>query len=335
MKLFKDGYLVDIHKQTAKIADILVENGKIRQIGGNIKCDCEIVDLKGDYVIPSFVNNYCDSKKALENTYGVDADLEDAQKLLVIKNLRAGANILNDRPMTLCDVAEKSEKELEQISELSAKKKLFMKVGQDLDELGAIDKHYGKTLSEVLEEFGFLDRKSVLVGGNCLEKDELRLLKNYETQVVIVPNEDARLGRRATNLLTLKNLGFEVAIGSGEIAEIDFFAFMREILQGQRTLFEDKNVLSEKEVFEMACNGKILGIENELTEKCDANFAVVKRCESLYENPVFDLIYTKCKKDVEMTIFRGEILQKNGEIFMQNLMQYDKIIEKIKSQTRR
>lgn len=332
MKLFKNGNVVNIHTAEAKIVDILVDNGKIKQIAKNINCDCETVDLGGNYVIPAFINSYCDSNMAVLNSYGIETDKKDAQQLLFVKNLCAGATILNDKPTTLRDVAEKSEKELDDLNKSATKRKLFMKVGQDLEQLGAIDKFYHKTLSEVLEEFGFLDRDCVLVGGNCLEKDELRLLKSYDTKVVLVPNEDARLGRRATNLVTLQNLGFEISLGSGEIAEIDFFAFMREILQEQRMLFEDKNVISEKDVFEIACNGNVLGIENEVAEGFDANFAVVNRTQSLYENPLFDIIYTKCKKDVEMTIYRGEILQKNGKIFMQNLPQYDKIIEKIRRQ---
>ena len=337
MKLFKNACILNIHDETAKIADILTENGKIKQIDKNIQCDCEKVDLKGNYAIPAFINSFCDSYEAVKTSYNLEIDEKLAQQLIVIKNLLAGAVVINDKPTTLDNIEYKSDKELEKLSADVAKSraKLFMKVGQSLDELGAIDKIYGKTLSEVLEDFGFLDRDCVLVGGNCLEKDELQLLKRYDAKIVLTPNEDARLAKRAPNVLAMKNIGFDIGMGSGCCGEIDFFAFMRQLLQTQRMLFENADVLSEKEVFEMACNGNILGLKNEVAVGADANFAVVVRGKTLYKNPILDIIYTKCKKDVEMTIFKGEILQQSGKIFMQSLPQYDTIVSEIKSFTRR
>ena len=333
MKLFKNANLIDFEKETATLVDILVDDkGKIAKIESGIKCAGEVVDLCGDYVLPPFVNGFAQGRIAVKNSYGIETDEKLAEQLLLCKNLLAGAVFLNNNPLILDEIDKKSETELDILSEKAAKTKntLFMKVGLDLDELGAIDKHYQKTLSQVLEDFGFLDRKSVLVGGNCLEKDELQLLKTYDTKVVLTPYEDGRLGRRQNNLRLLKNLGFEMCLGSGAMAEIDFFGFMRQILLDTNSLFENTGLLSEKDVLKIATNGNVLGFDNAVKVGFDANFVVIKKRESLYPNVFKELVWGKSKKDVKMTIFKGSFLQKNGEILMQSLPKYDKIKEEIR-----
>ena len=341
MKLFKNANLVNLENGQTEIVDILVgDDGKIVQIESGISINAEVCDLQGNYVIPPFVNSFCDSSRALENSYGIEVKSAEektlAQQLLCVKNLTAGAIFLNDR-VALRNVDEKAETELDEICENAAreKDKIFAKVGLTLEELGSIDKHYGKTLTEVLEEFGFLDREFVLVGGNCLEKDELRLLKNYDAKIVVTPNEDGRLGRRPTNLNTLRNLDFDIALGSGDFAEIDFFAFMRQMILTQRGLFEDQKIIDEKMAFKIACNGNVVGVKNNIEINNFANFAVVLKENSLQNDVLKDLVWCKSKKDVLMTICRGEILQKNGKIFMQNLPQYDTIITAIQQEIRR
>ena len=333
MKLFKNANLVNIEKESASLVDILVdEQGKIFQVGKGLKCNGEVTDLGGDYVLPPFVNGFAQSQKAVQNSYGIQTDEKLTEKLILCKNLLAGAVFLNNNPLILDEIDKKSEAELDNLSEnaAKAKSKLFMKVGLDLDELGAIDKHYQKTLAQVLEDFGFLDRDCVLVGGNCLEKDELQTLKDYDAKVVLTPYEDGRLGRRQNNLRMLKNFDFDMCFGSGAMAEIDFFGFMRHILLSTSSMFEDANLLTESDALKIATNGKVLGFDTDVKIGADANFVVVKKGNSLHNNVMKELVWGKSKKDVQMTVFRGAILQKNGKILMQSLPQYDKIKEEIK-----
>ena len=56
MKLFKNANLVNIEKESVSLVDILVdEQGKIFQVGKGLKCNGEVPDLGGDYVLPPFV----------------------------------------------------------------------------------------------------------------------------------------------------------------------------------------------------------------------------------------------------------------------------------------
>lgn len=349
--IFKNAQLFDIKTGQLDLVDILTVDDKIAKVGKieqNVE-QCEVVDLHGDIVMPNFVNVFCDSQRAFEIDYGEfdknDKKLcQDIENLMKIKNFLAGA-ICNDvssnkNEYVLENVDQLEENELSDISEKVAKEKLklFVKAGQNLEELGMVDKIYKKPMIQVLEDFGFLDRKPVFVGGNCLEKDDLELLSNYGCQFCLTVGEDGKNGRRPTNLQTLKTFDFEVGLGSGYSFEIDFFAFMRQILMTQRGLFEDKNCFSEQEVLLMACNaGELLlfGETNSIKNGAKANFIVIKNAKSLYDDIFKTLVWEKSKKDVVMTVLNGKILQKNGQFLMKNWGDYDTIIMDIQERLRR
>lgn len=331
--LFKNANLIDISSGITSNVDILVRDQKIESIARGLDEKCEIVDLNGNYVLPGFANVFCDSQKAYAQSSGNWIAQDNIKEIFDQKNALAGVVFQNDLSYTsatcLEGISEREEKELSQFSNQVAKDKslLFLKVGQSLDELGQIDKTYKKPLSQVLEDFGFLDRKPVVVGGNCFEKDELQLFSQYECDFCITPSEDGRMARRPTNLLALKSLDFRVGIGSGYSFEVDFFAFMRQIVLTQRGLFEDVDCISEQEVLKLATinSGDILGCDLTVKEGNFANFIVVRHSESIYNNIFKTLIWEKSKQDVLYTIKNGKIIQKNGEILIGLAKNYGKI----------
>ena len=73
-----------------------------------------------------------------------------------------------------------------------------------------------------------------------------------------------------------------------------------------------------------------MGFENSLQIGKNATFIVVDARESLYKNVVETLIWERSKKDVLMCVRDGEVLQKNGKIFMKNVPDYDTIIVNLK-----
>ncbi|MFD3158363.1 amidohydrolase [Haloimpatiens sp. FM7330] len=61
MKLIKNGILLTMTGKIIKEGDILIENNKIKEIGVNIQKpeNCEIIDAKGGYVTPGFIDAHC------------------------------------------------------------------------------------------------------------------------------------------------------------------------------------------------------------------------------------------------------------------------------------
>ncbi len=372
-KLFKNGLLVNLETGECPQVDILVDGQDIVDIqpsGAFDNLETEVVNLKKNFVLPHFVNAFCDSLKAFEQTYGREfvetenrllgqslfkAKTYDFQSVVALnlfaKNVCAGSCIVNDimdnglyvgKPTTakcLSKIEEKTDKQLDAFLEEvhKDKSKLFLDVGRTLDELGTIDKMFGKPLSHMLEDFGFLDLSPIIVGGNCLEKDELELLKQHDCNFVLTPYEDGKVGRRQTNFVSLRSKDFLVGLGSGCAFEVDFFAYMRQILLGMRSMFEAQDVVTEKEVLDLAFNQSalVLNVDNRLQVGNPASFIVVKNCASLYDDISHTLVWEKSKHDVMMTVFCGEIMQKNGEILIQNFPDCDTIRETIKLFSRR
>lgn len=372
-QLFKSASLVDLETGELKSCDIVVENKKIVEITEDSieDFDGEVVDLDENFVLPSFVNAFSDCEEALENTYGLElVPLEELAKqnntfaqlypnnynlekpfdflsgLFDMKSALAGALQVNETKMWplfklkrlyLKNLQDFSESELEEISLKAHKEKirLFIEIGRSLEELGTIDKLYHKPVSEVLEDFGLLEDKPTIVGANCLEKDELELLKNYDCRFITTPYADAKMGRRPLNLAMFKNLDLTMGIGSGSAFEVDFFGYMRQLLTNTWSMFEDKSVLSEKDVFKMATtDGSVAaGMKLQKLQVGDyADFIVVKREVTLYDDVFKTLVWEKSKKDVLMCVMQGKIVQKNGAFQGKRPIDFDeekKILRKI------
>ncbi len=342
-KLFRNAKIVDVENGEIFDANILVENGRIKSFEGQEKSVDETIDLQGNYVLPAFVNSFMNSVEAgkenyfRENGKVVDESAEkDVQNLFLVKNLLAGAVFINDISKTgvtvVDEIENKNEKELSALSMQIAKggKRPFIKLGQDLMSLGSVGKQFEKSAVLVLEDFGFLDRKPVIVGGNCLEKDDLETLKSYACDFVVLPSEDGKVGRRQTNLVSLLRKDLQVCVGSGNSAEIDFFAFMRQMVMSMRCMFEDGSCMSERDALKLATSGAVLGFENRLEVGETATFVVVSARESLYDDIFKTLVWERSKNDVLMSVKEGEVLQKNGEILMKNLPSYGTIIKNLK-----
>lgn len=372
-KLFKNARLVDIENASVEKVDILVDGERIARIAPKIEGNfSKVEDLHENFVMPAFVNMFCNSDEALLTTYGLQTDgqinvnetsnLSNMFKvyggngakgeafmpvnnffMMKFKNYLAGAVVVNDFGKFNLQESGKNFKLIQNLENLSEteldllfeechqKFKLpFLKIGKTLEELGTIDKLYKKTLPNVLEDFGFLDLHPVIVGGNCFEKDELELLKQYDCIFIVTPFEDGKLGIRPTNLYRLKNMDFQIGLGSGNTFEIDFFEYMRLIIMQMRSMFESEEVFSEQDALKLALLGTTKLVEGDL-----ANFIVVRNDNSLYDNILKTLVWEKNNHDLIMTVDEGEIVQKNGEIAIQDMPTYDNIKMMTEMLTRR
>ena len=312
--LFSNAELVDIEHDTSHLVDILVCDGKVVEInecGSKTYENVQEYNLDGDYVLPCFYDAYRDNSKLFGNNVD-EKILPVYRELMSLKDVLSGVCTFYDKFSGFCieNFEDFEEENLNEISNLAAmtNNQIALKVGQDLDTLGQVYKKYGKDPAFVLEDFGILDRLWRLVGGNCLEKDDLETFLKYGNFFVVCPQDDAQNGRRPANLKTLSHMGFELFIGSGSAFEIDFFAYMRQILNTQWGLLEDKDFITEKDVLLMA-TAKVPTLQ----VGSNASFIVLRRSHpSLYPNLLKEIVWGFSKADVEMTVFNGNILQKDG-----------------------
>ncbi len=58
--LIKNGHVVDTASKLNEVCDVLIENGKIQQIGMGLASDgCEVIEAAGKYVFPGLVDAHC------------------------------------------------------------------------------------------------------------------------------------------------------------------------------------------------------------------------------------------------------------------------------------
>lgn len=312
--IFKNCNLLDLKLGKTNLVDIQVEGEKIEKIG-KIKGDG--VDLEGKIVMPGFANCYHNYERASINSYGKMIDEKDLKS----KNICSGVcfDYYDTKNITfLEDIDKLSEKMFENVC-FNLKDKVFIKFGQNLNEMGNINAIYKQLPSEVLEDFGILDKNAVIVGGNCFEKDELELLGAYNTSFVLLPNDDARSGRRFLNINILNRLNISYGLGSGEYAEVDFFAFMRELLSFNSFVMENSSLMSEQEALLHATliGAKILGFDGEIKKGNYANFIALSG-KTNYDDIFKSIVYGMSKQNVYMTVKNGKILQQNGVFAMEN-----------------
>ncbi len=333
--IFKNGKILNFEKNCLEVGDILVENRIIRQIGKVDKRVDKVVDLDFNVVTPAFANCFFRSVEAFKNSY-LNREYSVKEERLIgnymnEKNILSGALYSLDfsfnTPFEFIEnLHEKEEDELENFV-LKIRSKPFIKVGQTLEEMGELNAKSKKMPSEFLEDFGFLDKNAVIVGGNLFEKDELEILSSYGANFVLLPNDDCRSGRRFPNINTLKKFDIKFGLGSGDYAEIDFFSFMRQILSYNSFVMENTSLLSPKEVFEIATfsGAEVLGYDAEIKVGNFANFIVLNSKNILNDDVFKGIVFELGKQDVLMTVKEGKILQENGVFIMENDEVYDKI----------
>ena len=312
--LIKNANILSFSKEKYEKKDVLIDESEIVKISNNIDAFCDrTIDVNGNILMPAFANLCFNAERAVKNSYQ-NVDVYEFRK----NSALAGVCFEKEITSYLENVASFSEKQLDEIC-LNLKSPVYVKIGQNLEEMGEINALSKKMPSEYLEDFGILDKKTFIVGGNCFEKDEIELFSSYDVSFILLPNDDARSGRRFVNINTLKKFEIPFGLGSGEFAEINFFEMMRQILSYNSFVMENTSLMTAKEILEIATikGAEMLGENGEVKEKNKANLLIVKRDER-YQNPFDEIVFGKNNSDILFTIKNGKILQENGVFVMEN-----------------
>lgn len=307
--------------------EVRIANGKVAKIGKSLP-DVdgeEIVDLQGKIMLPAFQNLSCDlrnlSSAQLEQVI-LDNVATGVTSLIIISNdLILCKYLLNkmslnwkiacsyesdidsiDRENLLLFVepAKQEENVLDDISNIAAQKEcgVFVDLFGNLQETGELNSVTGQLPINYIENFGLLDRGGYLSGAICSDKEDYRLLSQYDFQVVTRPVSDLRKGNGFANSIQIENAGLKLAYGSGEEEKIDMFQIGRAVLLGTRGLLADESVIREDEVL------KNLMVADGIAEGQDANFVVL---DGEFEN-ITDIVNYATQKDVLMTISNGKTI---------------------------
>ena len=238
-----------------------------------------------------------------------------------------------------------SEDELTTLVDFSAKHKLSMSMhlAETLKEVGDCTVKNECTPPEYLEKLGFLDRPSTLYHCVHLDKDDIKILADYDANVVTCPSSNLKLGSGIAPIYSMKEHGVNICIGTDGTASnnsLDMFKEMFLVATLNKGTLYDASIISANEVLDMATkNGaRALGFENcgDIVEGNLADLILINLNLPHHQplnNIISNLVYSAKSSDVYFTMVNGKILYNDGVFNIGE--DIEKIYEKCQKITKR
>lgn len=151
---------------------------------------------------------------------------------------------------------------LSEISFYLAKTKLpiIINLGQDLEEVGKLVNKFSKSPAQILEDYGFLDCECFIKGLNFIDKDDQKILKDYNATCIFSPRSDGEEGKGAINLYNFIYNEIKFGFSSGKCYNIDMLGEVKLALINTSNLMFDANLLNIQDLLDA------LSTENSMIE---------------------------------------------------------------------
>ena len=182
--------------------------------------------------------------KSLLKEYGLNGNIIVSGKK--IKDI-SSQDLVGDRLMVEIEsLLDYNEDSLSEISSLcgSLDLPIIIRIGQDLEEVGKIVNKFSSSPIETLESFGFLDRKCYIYGLEYVDKDDQKLIKDYEATCIFSPQSDAKAGRGAINLYNFIYNDIKFGFSSEICYNVDM------LQEGKLALFNTSNLMYESDLID-------------------------------------------------------------------------------------
>ncbi len=179
------------------------------------------------------------------------------------------------------DLLDYEEGYLESISDFCGRTEtpIIITICQDLKEVGKLVNKYNKSPVEILEDFGFLDRECYLQGLNFLDKEDQKLLKQYNPTLILSPRDDGESGRGAINLFNFIYNRLKFVFSSGRCYNIDMLGEAKLANINTQNLMFSRGLIKEESLLESLQYKKG---ENEIPLEIESNLHCIFDCK--YEN---------------------------------------------------
>lgn len=167
-----------------------------------------------------------------------------------MSNLTAGEVVGGRIGFDVENLLDYTEGFLAELSDLTGKLDIpiFISLGRDIEEVGKLVNRYQMSPVEVLENFGFLDRKCYVYGLNYIDKDDQKLLKSYQPTLIFMPKNDGEEGRGAINLYNFVYNRLKFCFSSGKCYNIDMLGEGKLALTNTANLMHERGLISPKEI---------------------------------------------------------------------------------------
>ncbi|MDD2227127.1 MAG: amidohydrolase [Clostridia bacterium] len=234
-----------------------------------------------------------------------------------------------------------SQKQFDELIVFAGKNNLSVSthLSETLKEVGDCTVKYDKTPVEYLEYLGFLDRPCTIYHAVHTDKDDLKILADYNVNVVTCPSSNLKLASGIAPIYAMQTAGINIAIGTdGAYSNNSYDMFKEMFLTAtlNKTTLYNAEILKAKEILKMSTiNGaKSLGFDNlgDIKEGYFADLILIdidKPHHFPHNNLVSNLVYSAKSSDVYLTMINGKIVYEN------DIFNFDEKVEKIYSECKK
>lgn len=185
-------------------------------------------------------------------------------------------------------------------------------------------KNYGKTTMRLLEETGVLDVDFLGVHAIRLSKDDIQLMKQYNTRISYNPLANMILGSGVAPIVELSGLGIRISLGTDGAASNDSQNLIEVMKTGallQKVHNRDSAALSAWEIFSMATaqGAACINMSDQIgsiEEGKKADIVVVdleKPNTTPYYDPIASLVYSGNNDNISSVFVEGKLLLEEGK----------------------
>lgn len=186
----------------------------------------------------------------------------------------------------------------------------------------------GKTPVEYIDSLGLFDYGGGIYHGVYLSEREIEILKEKGIWVISCPASNLKLASGIAPLDKLSKAGISLALGTDGAASnncLDMFREMYLATSLQKYLNMDATAMAAEKVLYMATVGSARAMRlyncDVLAAGKDADLIVIDLNQPNMQpinHIVKNIVYSGSKKNIKMTMIRGNIVYLNGEFICQN-----------------
>ena len=184
-------------------------------------------------------------------------------------------------------------------------------------------KRYNQTPTEVFDECGIFENRTIAAHGVYLSDNDLAILKEKNVSIVHNPTSNLKLSSGILDIKRLMDFGINVCLGTDSAASNNKQSMLREIeLAALLAKYHSPDGLKSYDILKMATiNGaKALGIIDmvssiEAGKKADLIMIDLDNINHLPNNDIISsLCYSTYEEDIKYVIIDGKLILDNGKL---------------------
>ncbi len=255
--LIDDRIISKISPNISDTSDLVIDGLGLNAFAGN--CNCYYCGQPVEELLSQGITSVFDFSRNLNTTKKLVESGIKVYGVIDVSGEVVDENLLNQRVGEINAVGVKApiiylknpntedESQYAEVIKFSKKYGYLMatSVSENLDDVGEIDKTYGMSPIELLESYGFLDFKNLLVDAVYVDKEDVEILKNYDTTICTRPTENLKSGSGISPIYSMLKNNLNVVMG-GTVNSI--FQELDLVKNLQSGYLNEQNILSYTDV---------------------------------------------------------------------------------------